>query len=213
MVKRCEVFLILSFSLLLFGCRNKDNNSDKNAPIEVTIGCEAMIANQPFDVKEVLAKYNLDAEKEKAIVDIIDDVEIYLSSRLDGILKKALHKKKRASAMMDLYSHGEVSLKTLEYMINDRIEEYNDGHKNNRLHTVTLETISDTISLPPAYNELLVKDWIKGWEPLYYGYEKLVSKGIKDDNKRKEIVNQLIGNYYKLLQAENLFGQMIDIQE
>ena len=105
----------------------------------------------------------------------------------------------------------------MEYWINDRVEEYNDDHEINRLHTVTLEMISDTLSIPPVYNELLVKDWfkllIKLRVPLYWEYDKWISKGSKNDEKRKEIVYQLIGDYYKLLQAENLFDQMIGVQE
>lgn len=208
-----KLLLLLFFPFAVVGCRH-DENENKDAKNDTSNVEIVQDVDTDFDVKEILSNYSVSPKQEEAIIKIMDDVDYYLKINIDEILKESLKKKKRAKNLDKVFLHGKVSAKSLEFYINDKIEEYNDDHLiDDRLHNVTLEIVADTMAISPIYNELLVKDWMKVVFLRFYTIPfNWIEKGRMNSEKRTLIRDDMMNAYYALFKAENLIEQMIGVE-
>ena len=150
--------------------------------------------------------------KEEAVLKIMDNVDYYLQVNIDEILKKSLKKKKRAKKLNEVFLHGKVSAKSLEFFINDKIEEYNDDQIiADRLNNVTLEIVMDTMMVSPLYNKLLTIEWMKS-HVYDFSYDRWIDKGESKSEKREIVGEEVMNAYHSLFKAENLIEQMIGVE-
>lgn len=213
MINLKKMFLLLFIPMVVAGCsgNGSENKETGNDESKVEGAPESVV---DFDVKEILSNYSVSPYQEEAVISIMNKVHYYLESNIDEILYVSLRKKKRAKNLDKVFVHGKVSAKSLEYYINDKIEDYNDNHLSDRLHNVTLEIVMDTMKVSPIYNELLVKQWAQLYILTYFDYpfEKLINNGRMGSEKRALIRDEMMNAYYALFKAENLIEQMIGVE-
>lgn len=211
-----KLLLLLLLPFAVAGCghdesENDDANNDTTSDVEIIEDIDA-----DFDVKGILSNYSVTPNQEEAVVKIMDNVDYYLKINIDEILDVFLRKKKRAEKLGQAFLHGKISAKTLEYYINDQIEEYNDEHiVSDRLHNVTLEIVMDTMAINPIYNRLVVMEWMK-LHLFYLGsYDGCIDRwlfGEKDNKELKIVGKRMMNAYNALFKAENLIEQMIGVE-
>lgn len=211
MIKLKKLFLLLFVPVVVVGCggNESENNETDNNESQVEVVPEIVV---DYNVKEILSNYSVTPKQEEAVIKIMDNVEYYLQVNIDEILKKSMKKKKRARKLNEVFLHGKVSAKSLEFYINDKIEEYNDDQIiADRLNNVTLEIVMDTMSVSPLYDKLLTREWMK-FHIYYFAYDKWVDKGEKNHEKREIVGKEMMNAYHSLFIAENLIEQMIGVE-
>ncbi len=208
-----KLLLLLFLFFVVAGCghdenENKDASNDSSS-VEIVKDIDA-----DFDVKEILSKYSVHPEQEQAVIKIMDGVQGYLNSNIGIIMDEFRRDKNRAKNIDSQFAHGKISPKTLEFWINDKIEEYNDEHMTNRLHTVTFEIVMDTASIYPFFNKPLIKNWLSYYESGIYNCacDKWKEQGENTDEKEQIIIKGITDAYFALFKAENLIEQMIGVK-
>lgn len=189
--------MLLSFSLLFYNCNGSDTPPPASEPVPAPtpIPTPVVDLNELLRTKEVLKSYELDEEREQRIEFILNYIGSYLIENIDDVIEDNAFKKKNEKNYLNLknkFRNGKVSFKTIETLINDMIETFNDKHIYNRLYTISLDHYKVIIT-PSLYNKLNTEDW-------------------KDDQTRKEIEGQIMLNYSEVLQSDNIFNQMIGIK-
>ena len=211
MINLKKLFLLLFVPMVVVGCggNESENNETDNEESQVEVVSGSVV---DYDVKDILSNYAVTPKQEEAVIKIMDDVEYYLQVNIDEILKKSLKKKKRANKLNEVFLHGKVSAKSLEFYINDKIEKYNDDEIiADRLNNVTLEIVMDTMPVSPLYNNLLTREWAKFYI-YYFAYDSWIDKGEKNREKRGIVGKEMMNAYHSLFKAENLIEQMIGVE-
>lgn len=166
--------------------------------------------NQLLNTKQVLSKYNLDKERIQQVEGILDVLSIYMKENIDAIIDDNLHRKrtnveeKAYSVVPQLdrnktnklklwnkFRNGKLSPFSLESIINEQVEDYNDKHLYNRLHTVSLKLNSLGSFLTDSF------------------YARLVSKEWENENSKQEIEYEILQSYCNLFRSDKLIEQLI----
>lgn len=186
---------------LLFNCGGSSTESSQqqgeNEEVVVPVNL-----NELVQTDEVLANYKVDKERGEKIESIIDALDVYLRANITTVLENNLHRKKTSVADKSLrelesqFRNGKVSSFSVETMINERIESYNDEHLYNRLQTVTLDLF------PMEKTEI----------DFYSLYFRLNSSEWDNERNRIELINQIESYYGKMLQSERVIEQMLGIE-
>jgi len=208
-LKRC--FLLLLIPLVIAGCGGNDseNNEADNKESQVEVVPEIVV---DYNVKDILSNYSVRPKQEEAVLKIMDNVDYYLQVNIDEVLKKSLKKKKRAKKLNEVFLHGKISAKSLEFFINDKIEEYNDDQIiADRLNNVTLEIVMDTMTVSTLYNKLLTIEWMKS-HVYDFSYDRWIDNGESKSEKREIVGEEMMNAYHSLFKAENLIEQMIGVE-
>lgn len=178
----------------------------------VFFGCnssetDTLVVIEKADVEDVfhtskLSNFEIDEERMRRIEIIMESVEMYLKTNLNEIIDEGFCKKK--ADVEQMFMHGKVSPKTLEFYINEAIEHDNDEHEYNRLHTITLDMVFDMNHSPKAiyYNK-----WM---EVLKVIHDITKKSDTKDSAKRQQLVFRLMDNYNLVFNGENIYDQMIN---
>ncbi len=181
-------------------------------PLFVFWGCnsseiDSLVVIEKADTEDIfhtskLSNFDIDEEKMRRIVIIMESVEMYLKTNLNEIIDEGFCKKK--ANVEQMFTHGKVSPKTLEFYINDAIEHDNDEHEYNKLHTITLDMVFDENLSQKAiyYNK-----WIEEFKLIHDNTEK---SDRKDPTKRQQLVFRLMDNYNLVFNGENIYDQMIN---
>jgi len=181
-------------------------------PLFVFGGCnssetDTLVVIEKANVEDVfhtskLSNFEIDEEKMRRIEIIMESVEMYLKTNLNEIIDEGFCKKKVDVEQM--FMHGKVSPKTLEFYINEAIEHDNDDHEFNRLHTITLDMVFD---VDLSQKAIYYNKWIEELKVIQDNTEK---RDKKDSAKRQQLVFRLMDNYNIVFNGENIYDQMIN---
>lgn len=193
--------LVASCLGLMVNCggSNSESSQQQSENEEVVI---AVNLNELLQTKAILGKYKVDKEREEKVESIIDGLDVYLRANITTVLENNLHRKRTSVADKSLrelesqFRNGKVSSFSVETMINERIESYNDEHLYNRLQTVTLDLF------PMEKTEI----------DFYSLYFRLNSSEWDNEQNSIELINQIESYYGKMMQSERLIEQMLGIE-
>lgn len=211
-MKRGIIWIFVASCLgFMVSCGGSSSESSQTYGESVSVAVISL--NELLQTKEVMKTNKIDKEREQKVESIIDEVGDDMRSNIKVILKENLHRQKNSveekaisvvpmldntdKSIMELESkfrNGKVSSFSIEAMINDKIESYNDEHLYNRLHTVSLDLFpTDRMWIAPLYHRLVSKEW-------------------KNEQNSIDLVNQVMIYYSKMLQSNRVLEQMIGIE-
>ena len=211
-MKRGIIWMLVALCLgLMVNCGGSSSESSQTHG--KSVGVAEISLNELLQTKEVLKTNKIDREREQKIESIIDEVGDDMRSNIKVILKENLHRQKTSveekaisvvpmldntdKSIIELetkFRNGKVSSFSIEAMINNKIESYNDEHLYNRLHTVSLDLFpTNKMGIDSLYHRLVSKEW-------------------KNEQNSIDLVNQVMIYYGKMLQSNRVLEQMIGIE-
>lgn len=199
---RIVIASLLLTVFTIFGCSNSGNSSQST--------------KTKFDLKEmlnaenVLAKYDVDKDRAQKVESILDVLSEHMIESIDAIIEDNVHRektrvekkaysvapmfdydKKNRMELQNQFRIGKISSYSIETIINEQIEAYNDEHLYGRLFTVSLQMDSIGSFVTDSFYSSLSRD---KW---------------KDKETKKEIETQVMKSYCNMFLSEKLIEQMI----